>query len=234
MLPAVVSLVSHAPNVYDQGSLGSCVAQAVAKAIEIRLHYQGLRRYIPSRLALYYGARQSIGTTGEDSGAIIADCLSHVRNIGFADESYWDYAENLGQFAAHPPWNYYDAASEARVVNMEALDHDAGTIHWELASGHPVLAGMVIDEGFDNAVDGVITPGGARLGGHAVAIVGIDMANRRVLVMNSWGTLWGDNGLAWLPLDVLLDPVVTGELHSLRVVRVRRDMPPVADRIVGD
>lgn len=234
-LPPVIDLSPLAPEVYDQMALGSCVGQAVAKGLELLLEKSRRdlltpRRFIPSRLALYFGARQALGTTDEDSGAIIADCLEHARKVGFADESLWSYAENIGQFASHPPWNYYDAAAHSKLVNFEPLAHDEATLHWELACGHPVLAGMLVDEGFESPQDGVIVPGGDKVGGHAVAIVGIDALNRRVRVMNSWGTDWGDRGLAWLPLDVLLDPSITGEIHALRSVRVKRDLPPIAER----
>jgi C1A family cysteine protease len=235
-LKPVIDLSALAPTVFNQGPLGSCVGQAVAKALEValaRAHRAGLapRAFIPSRLALYYGAREAIGTTPEDSGAIIADCLLHAKRIGFADEAYWDYVENLGSFAVRPPYDYYDAAAESRLVTSEPLDHDGATVHWELASGHVVLAGMFVDEGFYEPTGDTVVPRGDVLGGHAVAVVGIDMPNRRVRIMNSWGTDWGAAGFAWFPLDALLDPSRTGELHAVRAVRVRKDMPPVAERV---
>lgn len=235
-LAPVIDLDPLAPLTYNQFDLGSCVGQSTAKAIEIALARAvrgGLapRRFVPSRLALYYGARQAIGTVHEDSGAIIADALAHARKVGFADECYWEHDANLGSFAVAPPPTYYDAAHESRLVTSEPLDHDGATLHWELAAGHVVLAGMWVDEGFANPADDVITPGGRRLGGHAVAVVGLDMANQRARIKNSWGDGWGRGGCAWLPLDVLLDPSITGELHAVRSVRVRRDMPPIAAQV---
>lgn len=38
-------------------------------------------------------------------------------------------------------------------------------------------------------------------GGHAVAVVGYDDRAGALLLRNSWGADWGDQGHAWLPYD---------------------------------
>src|SRR5687768_14194495 len=49
------------PPIYDQGSLGSCTANAVAGAIEYLQWVHGRYRETPSRLSLYYDARRLMG-----------------------------------------------------------------------------------------------------------------------------------------------------------------------------
>lgn len=49
--------------------------------------------------------------------------------------------------------------------------------------------------------DGFIHATGEVYGGHAYLVKGVDVAGRRFLVHNSWGTGWGMGGDAWLAWD---------------------------------
>ena len=65
-------------EVFDQASVGSCVAQSLALAVAV----VGIRQELPERpdrTALYHRARRAIGTVSEDSGAIIADGIEVLR-----------------------------------------------------------------------------------------------------------------------------------------------------------
>jgi len=43
------------------------------------------------------------------------------------------------------------------------------------------------------------------VGLHAVAAVGYDDSNRRIIVLNSWGSDWGDNGYFYMPYEFITD-----------------------------
>ena len=51
--------------------------------------------------------------------------------------------------------------------------------------------------------DGNIKVSGSIVGGHAILATGIDVANRKVRLHNSWGPTWGDNGNAYISWDDL-------------------------------
>lgn len=56
--------------------------------------------------------------------------------------------------------------------------------------------------------EGVIYPTGSREGGHEVELIGVDVSERVVIGMNSWGRNWGFNGrfkLKWDDLERLLN-----------------------------
>src|SRR5690348_9579873 len=53
-LPASMDLRDQCPEVYDQGDLGSCTANAIAGAIEFDRMKQKLKDFVPSRLFIYY------------------------------------------------------------------------------------------------------------------------------------------------------------------------------------
>lgn len=75
----------------------------------------------------------------------------------------------------------------------------------------PVIIGINWYDSFDQPTGPYglisITPGARPRGGHEVLVYGIDVENRRVLVMNSWGRSYGVRGavrLSWADLDRLL------------------------------
>src|SRR5436305_10552782 len=82
-LPPKVDLREQCPKeVYDQGRIGSCTANAIAGAFEFELLKQGLADFMPSRLFIYYNERSVEGTIGTDSGAMIRDGVKSVATLG--------------------------------------------------------------------------------------------------------------------------------------------------------
>src|SRR5258707_1228432 len=73
-LPRKVDLTDRCPDVYNQGEIGSCTANAIGAAIEFDQMKQRLRTvFLPSRLFIYYNERAIENTIEEDSGAMIRD-----------------------------------------------------------------------------------------------------------------------------------------------------------------
>lgn len=206
-------LLPNLPPVYDQGSVGSCTAQALAGAVEI-LHARGgypVER--PDRVALYHREREMIGTVDEDSGAIIADGVAVLR-AGYEREMAHPTAWGPA-WTADPPRRARDAP---RLLNAEALELDVPTLAWEIASGHPVAVGLQVTSQWDAPGAMIAEPRGAVRGGHAVLLVGYDQADGTWLVRNSWGEGWGQDGYARLSWS-WTSPPWCGEAHALRVVR---------------
>jgi C1A family cysteine protease len=57
----------------------------------------------------------------------------------------------------------------------------------------------------------VLSPTGSGFGGHAVVVLGYGTLKREryLLIRNSWGPAWKDNGHAWLPLAYLDDKLIS-------------------------
>jgi len=68
-----------------------------------------------------------------------------------------------------------------------------------LAEIGPVVLGVPWYEGMmDPAACGALHPTGKKIGGHAILARGLDVENERILLHNSWGEGWGDDGTAWI------------------------------------
>src|SRR6185369_12139377 len=91
-LPPVVDLRSRVAQVFNQGNLGSCTANACAALVEFVDKADGSDAFwAPSRLFIYYNTRVIENTVSWDSGATIRDSIKSVVQWGFIPESVWPY-----------------------------------------------------------------------------------------------------------------------------------------------
>ncbi|WP_253926771.1 hypothetical protein [Dickeya dadantii] len=111
VLPAKVDLTPTF-EVYDQGPIGSCTANALAGAVEFsRLKIGERPNFQPSRLFIYYNERCVEGDVKHDSGAMLRDGIKTLHKLGVCPEDEWPYVatppkEEGGEFppgARQPP-----------------------------------------------------------------------------------------------------------------------------------
>ncbi len=222
-LPPRVDLRSQFPPPYDQGSLGSCTANAIAGALQFLEQKEGEKPAVmPSRLFIYYNERALEGTVGSDSGAQIRDGIKVVVKEGYCPESEWPYA--VAEFAAKPPARCYSDALKERVSQYLRLSRELTPLLTCLASGYPFVLGFSVYESFESPQvksTGVLNmpqPDEQFVGGHAVVACGYDQAQRRFIVRNSWGTDWGMQGYFTMPFEYLTDPGLAADFWTLRHV----------------
>lgn len=123
ILPAVVDLRSKLPAVYDQGSLGSCTANAIGAAYQfdqINHHTTNavskfVAPFVPSRLFVYYNERAMEGSIPNDNGAAIEDGVTSVSKVGVCPETMWPY--DISKFAQKPPNETYKYATMCKVTS---------------------------------------------------------------------------------------------------------------------
>jgi hypothetical protein len=87
-LRSSIDLRQHSPVVEDQGSLGSCTANAAAGIIEYFEHRAFGRYTDASRLFLYKTTRNLMGMTG-DTGAFLRTTMQAMVLFGAPPESIW-------------------------------------------------------------------------------------------------------------------------------------------------
>jgi C1A family cysteine protease len=222
-LPAKVDLREKFPPVYDQGSLGSCTANALCGV----MGYNDSLLY-GSRLFVYYNARKIEGTIEEDAGATLTDCVYTLEKYGVCQEREWEY--DISKFAVCPPPKCYASALNHQALQVKNIENDIYTMKNALAQGYPFVVGILIYKSFETievARTGMVpmpTTGEDLLGGHAVVCVGYDDERKLWIMRNSWGVDWGDNGYFYLPYLYLLDSSLASDLWNIIKIEMTADI----------
>lgn len=221
-LPDEVDDRGQYPEVYDQGALGSCTANALAALFARRLFVQGLRIFRPSRLFIYYEERRIEQTIEQDSGATLRDGIKVVAKIGAPPETDWPY--DIGLFAQQPPGVAYTDAKLDLAVRYARVPRDRGQMMAAMAAGHHFAFGFSVFTSFESeevARTGVVPmpkPGEDLEGGHAVVTAGYRKADDTLLCRNSWGPDWGEAGHFRLPFGYILDKGLAADFWTIDMV----------------
>lgn len=216
-----LSISRFMPAVYDQGSLGSCVFNAIGGAFEFLLPLENKPVFMPSRLFSYYIYREKNNCLNEDSGATIRDALKVYVKKGVCPESMWEY--DTSKFTTRPSKACYTEAMDHQVLKYNRLRR-LSDMEQCIAEGYPFVAGIRIYESFQSKIvaeTGIVPyPNIINenfLGGHAVLFVGYDQALKLFKVRNSWGSGWGDKGYFYLPYEFVGDSNLASDFWTIKL-----------------
>ncbi|MBS1686833.1 MAG: C1 family peptidase [Bacteroidetes bacterium] len=224
-LPVKVDLRPQCPEVYEQGQLGSCTANAIAAAFEFgQLKQNAANAFMPSRLFIYYNERVIENTVNSDAGAQIRDGIKSVNTIGVCPEKMWPYSDKSDLFAKKPTPSCYTAAANHQVLSYQRVSRDLAQMKACLAQGYPFVFGFSVYSAFES--DAVAKSGKLNMpakseqqeGGHAVLAVGYDDAAKRFIVRNSWGADWGLQGYFTMPYAYLMSENLADDFWTIRIV----------------
>ena len=211
-------------EIYNQGNLGSCTANAIAYAYEFDEYKQKEEiKFIPSRLFIYYNDREIEGTVNEDSGAAIRDGVKSINKIGVCPETDWPY--NISQFTQKPKYECYEIAKEHRSLQYKRVEQKIDQLKSALSNGFPIVFGFVVYESFESeetTKTGIVTMPEKResiLGGHAVCIIGYDDNKGTFKVRNSWGEKWGDKGYCYFPYKYILNSNLASDFWTITRIK---------------
>lgn len=240
-LPRRVDLRPRCSAVEDQGQLGSCTANAMVGAVEFLERAQGKPALDLSRLFVYFNARRAAGCVEVDSGATIAGAMAAFLAFGAPPEAVWPYQP--AAFMMTPDAGAYReglAHQPAEYARVDGLDAVKGA----LARQHPVVFGIQLPERcyeeagrtgrMPTVTEDEVAAARQGGGGHSMLLVGYDLDEGALIVRNSWGAGWGDNGYFLMPFDVLEtgsgpgDTWILGQLEASGAFTVARPAPAVA------
>jgi len=206
-----VDLRSRFQPVYDQGSLGSCTANALCAAYSFNEP-----TFTGSRLFLYYNERLLEKTISCDCGAYLHDGIKALETYGVCSEAIWPY--NVKKFAVKPTEESYKEALKDKVLTAQNINPTLSKMKNALTQGYPFVFGFIVFDSFQRlsvSTTGIVPmpePREKRLGGHAVIAVGYDDTRKMFIFRNSWGTGWGDKGYGYIPYAYLTNSSLTSDL----------------------
>jgi C1A family cysteine protease len=225
-MPKSIDLREWCSPIEDQGSIGSCTAQAGAGVIEYYDKRSFGRHIDASRLFLYKVTRNLMKTKG-DTGAYLRKTMGAMVLFGVPPEDYWPYTDDEKGFDQEPPAFCYAFALNYQAIRY--FRHDSlGTkaeeilqkVKTYLSKSHPSMFGFTVYNSIEQAESTGRIPfpsSKERIeGGHAIIAVGYDdkmkIKNKfgkiettgALLIRNSWGKEWGEKGYGWLPYEYIL------------------------------
>ena len=140
----------------------------------------------------------------EDVGSYTRDGIKAIHKWGICSERIWPYL--IDKFALPPSLDAYLDATK-RIVNTYYRLITLDDMLRALDIGYPIVTSMnVYNTFYELEIPGKTTlkmPANADniIGGHAVVLVGYNLANRVFITRNSFGELWGDKGYFYTPFD---------------------------------
>jgi hypothetical protein len=228
VVPDSVDLREYAPPVGDQGQIGSCVAWSIA---------HGLMGYYANRTGgsgdpyapLFLYMRNVVPGGAPNAGLYPDAVLANAQSAGVdTQEDYWQGTTN---YQSAPTTAQIANATNYKVTGWSRLFNGANqganaqtVIEQAIASGSPVAIGFDVFSDFMNLRTHTVynTVTGSSLGGHMVAAFGYD--SQGLIIRNSWGTWWGNNGEAKLSW-AFVNKVVSG---AYTINGIRTPSAPVA------
>lgn len=227
-LPKQVDLSNAYPPPGSQGPQPNCVAWATTYAARTFLNFRDkdVQPEAPSDQmspAYVYNRLRPAGSPC--TGAIsIVQALTLLKNEGTV--SLADFPDDMTKCAIPAPDALKAKAGEYRLLDWRAVDREVkddwrtpivlDDVKGALARGAPVIFAMPVAADFKAfRGDGIYRrpdkPDKANY--HAMAIVGYDEDRQALRIINSWGSIWGDKGYAWIAYDTF--KLLTGEAYSL-------------------
>jgi C1A family cysteine protease len=224
-MPASVDLRAWCSPIEDQGSLGSCTANSGVGVVEY-YENRAFGKYVDaSRLFLYKATRNLLHMSG-DTGAFLRSTMGALVLFGIPPEEYWPY--ETADFDKESTAFCYSFAQNYQTIKY--YRHDPPGISKEallnrvktyLKAGHPSMFGFTVYSSIAQADKTGRIPypckGEKILGGHAIVAAGYDDKMKikntgkcgiettgALLIRNSWGTTWGEEGYGWLPYEYVL------------------------------
>lgn len=234
-LPSAVDLLPEF-DIYNQGRIGSCTANALAGAIQFdRLKNKQNPPFVPSRLFIYYNERRVEGHVGNDAGAQLRDGIKTLQKYGVCPETEWTYDDTPaptegGPFPAgskpvtQPSAACYTDGLNYTITTYQRLTPTLSQLQGCLAAGFPFVFGFTVFGSWYShhpqpKVISLPIANDSIVGGHAVMCVGYDNATNLFKIRNSWGAGVGDHGYFFMPYAYMTSANLASDFWVINAVK---------------
>jgi hypothetical protein len=198
-----VDLRSKLGTARSQGWRSTCLAFAISAAHEVDL-FDDIDITDTCEEYLHWASKQH---DDPGPGTTFPAARDALANHGQPLEEVWPYEpdrddENPGY---QPPALAHTAAPRW-TPDFAAVPATPNSLKVEIDAGRAVVLGIPTWPDFDSPTAGrLLVPDLTDLDGayHAVTIIGYDETTAEMLIRNSWGPDWGDDGTAWIALRFL-------------------------------
>jgi len=163
----------------------------------------------------------------KDVSSYTIDNLEFMLNQGMCKKTSFDPHPYQGQTCFLQPSNSYEVANEARNYKIDnystvidpneiySSGRKLALIKEFITKNYPLIIGVEIDKDFWEFGGDEINYNGKIInfwdryrvskGRHAMVCVGYNDDLGAILIYNSWGTRWGNNGYGWISYDLIDD-----------------------------
>lgn len=213
--PASIDYTKYIDQVRDQLQTDCCVAEALARALHIKRQLQGaISPKYPSVQATYAMARDfsNPGQPLVDGGTYPRNACRALQLVGVCSEDVMPF--DPATINAQPSWMQLRAGIDSKLSAYYAIDPTntlATALRQAMAAGYIPNIALLVGSDFSNFTgSGIMTSLGASTGGHMLCCAGYDSAS--IWIVNSWGTTWGNGGLARIADSVVNGPCCTDSI----------------------
>lgn len=207
-LPAKLDLRLKNFPVRDQGEQGACVAFSTMVIAQNLEHHDTTKLSEPLSPQYVYNLRSNY----PEEGMFISDAMELLQKYGVVKEKTYPYGARI-ESKNEIPREVVQLGQKYKMGEIARIDSVSGL----RKSMHTRQAGVLLTFKVYNYTKHFWRKqaGDELEGYHAVAAVGYDDERRRILIQNSWGKEWGDEGCTYMNYDEF-----EGHLHEEAVAFV--------------
>lgn len=224
-VPSKKSWLNLRGPIREQGDEASCAAYGMLKGYEME-HLRETGEQLNTSERFCYNISRIVdeipGNFVEQKGTTLRAAARVLRHYGVCDEEDWPYLP--GDTTRLEPSAFLKILQKARnrrIAEYRNLLKDGVaeatlTVIKEALCRRPIVCGLLVDDNWFTAPrDGFVTPGGASLGGHAVALAFYDdeLEHNGACgwfgFVNSWSESWGDRGIGYISYDAFVSCLIS-------------------------
>lgn len=203
--PDVIDLRDALPPAGDQGRRGTCVAFALTALHTAAIAPNGQRLAL-SEEYLFWAAKKRDGHPGD--GTTYPAAVRGLSEDGQCQAEHWPYDDATSyNETGYSPSAAATADAQSRTADGHKRAVALDEVRQALVAGSPIAIAIPVWPDFDAADGNGVTSLPPNIDQlpleHAVVVAGHDRTQSAVLIRNSWGREWGENGYAWFEDHIL-------------------------------